>query len=301
MRSRRPLGFTALAVLLLLVPGCEGMLPGRRQSALDTAASVDSAVVESVPAQVARSKARRGANGSARRVATAEAEVASAFDQIRRSLRLLVAAEQGFYAENGTYSGELDRLAFRPSGESQVKFLWVTRQGWAASGTHPAAPDRDCVVFVGVANAVPTTLRFTRRGREGVVVCDVQPGPRPAEAGSAPAPPVAADTVNALDAVNPTIQMRVDLRNLAQAQAAYFATQGIYSPRPELLQLQFAGQRGVDIRLLSADRSSWSARATHTRRPGRSCVVWYGTPSTRPATQAQRKVPERAGVPACDD
>jgi hypothetical protein len=212
-----------------------------------------------------------------------------------------VAAEQGFYAENGTYSGDINRLAFRPSGESQVKFLWVTRQGWAASGTHPAVLGRDCVVFVGTANAAPTTLRFTRSGREGVVVCDLQPGPRPAGSGSAPAPPPATDTASALDAVNPTVQMRVDLRNLTNAQTAYFATQGIYSLRPEQLQLQFAWQRGVDVTLLNADRSSWSARATHAARPGKSCVVWYGSPSTRPATEAQAKVPDQAGVPACDD
>jgi hypothetical protein len=297
MRSRRKLSFTALAASLLLVPACDGLLPDRRQPAFQATASVESAA-----AQGERPKARRGADASARREKTAEPEALTAFDQIRRSLRLLVAAEQGFYAENGTYSGDLNRLAFRPSGESQVKFLWVTRQGWAASGTHPAAPGRDCVVFVGVANAAPTTLRFTRSGREGVVVCDIQPGPRVAGGGSAPAPPPpVADTSSALDAVNPTVQMRVDLRNLANAQTAYFATQGIYSIRPELLQLQFSWQRGVNVALLNADRDSWSARATHAARPGKSCVVWYGSPSTRPATEAQGKVPERAGVPVCDD
>jgi hypothetical protein len=303
MHPRRTLSLTARVASLLLLSACEGLLPDRRQPTFDAAASVDSAAAsaESAPAEVERSKAKRRAEANARRVATAEPEVAAAFDQIRRSLRLLVAAEQGFYAENGTYTGELDRLAFRLSGESQVKFLWVTRQGWAASGTHPAVPGRDCVVFVGVANAAPTTLRFTRRGREGVVVCDVQPGLRLAEAGSVPAPAPVADTLNALDAVNPTVQMKVDLKNLAHAQAAYFATQGSYSPRSELLQLQFAGQRGVNVMLLNADRGSWSARATHVGRPGRSCVVWYGSPSLRPATEAQRRVPNTSGVPACDD
>lgn len=306
MRSRRTLSFSTLAASVLLLPACDGLLPDRRQPAFDAAASVESAA-----GLVERPKSRRRADFNARRETTAEPEAASAFDQIRRSLRVLVAAEQGFYAENGTYSGDLDRLAFRPSGESQVKFLWVTRQGWAASGTHPALPGRDCVVYVGAANAAPTTLRFTRSGREGVVVCDVQPGPRPAEGSAAPVPPAAgsaapappsvADTGSALDAVNPTVQMRVDLRNLAQAQAAYFATQGIYSRRPEVLQLQFAWQRGVNVTLLQADRRSWSARATHAARPGWSCVIWYGSPSPRPATEAQRKVPERAGVPLCDD
>jgi hypothetical protein len=293
MRSRRKHSFTALAASLLLLPACDGLLPDRRQPALQAATSVESAA-----AQGQRPKARRPPN--ARRDTVAEPEALSAFDQIRRSLRLLVAAEQGFYAENATYTGDINRLAFRPSGESQVKFLWVTRQGWAASGTHPAVPGRDCVVFVGTANAAPTTLRFTRSGREGMVVCDVQPGPRPVVGSPAPAPP-AADTTNALDAVNPTIQMRVDLQNLANAQTVYYATQGIYSGRPEQLQLQFAYQRGVHVTLLQADRRSWSARATHDGRPGRSCVVWYGSPSTRPATDAQHRVPDRSGAPVCDD
>jgi hypothetical protein len=294
MLSRRTLNFTALAASVLLL-ACDDLVPGRRQPAPNAATSVESV------AQGERPQATRKPAGNAHPEAATGPEADAAFAQIRRSLRGLVAAEQGFYAENGTYSEDIARLGFRPSGESQVRFLWLTPQGWAASGTHPALPGRDCVVFVGAASAAPTTLRFTRNGRAGVVVCDVQPGPRPAAGRAAPAPPAVADTSSALDAVNPTVQMRVDLRNLAQAQAAYFATQGIYSLRPELLQLQFAWQRGVEVTLLQADRRSWSARATHAARPGRSCVIWYGSPSPHPATQAQRKVPEHPGVPACDD
>ena len=296
MLSRRALSFTAVAASVLLLPACDRLVPTQRQPAFDAATSVDS-----VAAKVERTQVKRRPVGTARPEAATGAEAGAAFDQIRRSLRMLVAAEQGFYAENGTYSEVLDRLGFRPSGGTQVKFLWLTPQGWAASGTHPALPGRDCVIFVGAASAAPTTLRFTRSGREGVVVCDAQPRPRAAAGSPAPAPPAVADTASALDAVNPTVQMRVDLRNLAQAQAAYFATQGSYSLRPEVLQLQFAWQRGVNVTLLKANRRSWSARATHTARPGKSCVIWSGSPSSRPATEAQRKVPERAGVPACDD
>jgi hypothetical protein len=302
MLSRRTLNFTAVAAAVLLVAACDRLLPDRRQPALDAVTSVDSA------AQAKPPQPRRRAAGQVRREATGP-EAAAAFDQIRRSLRLLVAAEQAFYAENGTYSADLDRIGFRPSGESQVRFLWLSPQGWAASGTHPALPGRDCVTFVGAADAPPTTLRYTRSGREGVLVCDVQREARPVAGGAAgsaagraaPAPPSVADTGSALDAVNPTIQMKVDLRNLVQAQAAYFGTQGIYSSRPEQLQLQFAWRRGVNLKMLNADKRSWSARARHAARPGKSCVIWYGSPSIRPATDAQRKVPERAGVPACDD
>jgi hypothetical protein len=294
MLSYRTLSFAAVAASVLLLPACDRLVPTRRQPAIDAATAVDSA------AKGGRAQGRRGPAANARPVA-AGSEADAAFNQIRRSLRTLVAAEQGFYAENGTYSEVLDRLGYRPSGESQVRFLWLTPQGWAASGTHPALPGQDCVVFVGAASAAPTTLRFTRSGREGVVVCDVAARPRVAAGNPAPAPPAVADTASALDAVNPTVQMRVDLRNLAQAQTAYFRTQGNYSLRPELLQLQFGWQRGVSVTLLKADRRSWAARATHAARPGKSCVIWHGSPSSRPATEAQRKVPERADVPVCDD
>ncbi len=288
--------YMILSALAVLVSACDGILPSRRQPALQAATSV-----ESVSAQAARPAAKRkGGVESATPVAPEEA--VSAFDQIRRSLRVLVAAEQGFYAENGAYTEDLTGLGFRPSGESQVKFLWATPAGWAASGSHPAMPGRDCVVFVGKANAPPTTLRYTRSGREGVVVCDLQSEARTATAagGSGPSAPPAADTASALDAVNPSVQMKVDLRNLAKAQDAYYAIQGIYSRRPELLQLQFGWQRGVTVTVLDANRTSWTARATHASRPGESCVVWFGSPPTRPVTQADRKKPDRQGVPVCD-
>jgi hypothetical protein len=252
-----------------------------------------------------RKQARRAPADTARKEATG-AEADAAFNQIRRSLRTLVAAEQGFYAENGTYSEDLARLGYRPTGESRIRFLWLTRKGWAASGTHPALPGRDCVTFVGAADAPPTTLKLVRSGREGVVVCDAQAQARPIPvAGAAPrpreAPPPPADTGSALDAVNPTVQMKVDLRNLVQAQTAYFGTQGLYSRRPEQLQLQYGYRRGVKITVLHADQRSWAARATHAASPGKSCVVWYGSLSVRPATTAQGKVPPRSGVPACDE
>ncbi|CAN5871261.1 hypothetical protein BH24GEM1_BH24GEM1_18700 [soil metagenome] len=294
LRSSVP-GLATLPSMALLLLGCGDLLPGRREPAFDPAASADSAEAkESKP----RARPKAGAKDAA---PVTPADAASAFDQIRRSLRVLVGAEQGFYAENGAYTEDLGALGFRPTGQSQVRFLWLTPRGWAASGSHPALPGRDCVVYVGEANAPPTTLRYTRSGREGVVVCDMESAPRPTNpAGSAAPAPPPADTASALDAVNPTVQMRVDLRNLARSQEAYFATQGAYSPRPERLQIQFLWHRGVKVTILHADRVSWAARATHVSRPGKSCVAWFGSPSTRPATEADRSVPRRSGVPVCD-
>jgi hypothetical protein len=215
-----------------------------------------------------------------------------------------VATEQGFFAENGTYSGDLDRLGFRPRGASRIEFIWVKKDGWAARATHPALPGRDCVTFTGAGGAVPATRRFGRTGGQGVVVCDNAVPPRSTRA-AAPSPresvPVALDTTSALDAVDPFVQMRADLRKLANAQTAYLGTQGTYSRQVETLPLQYGWQRGVSVTLIYADPRSWTARATHTANPGKSCVVWVGRPIKRPVTQAQKKVPERSGIPVCDD
>jgi hypothetical protein len=73
----------------------------------------------------------------------------------------------GFYTENGAYTEDFDRLGFQPEGEASFRFLWLTRDGWAASGTHPAVPGRDCVIFVGRVNAAPTRHKYVRTAREG--------------------------------------------------------------------------------------------------------------------------------------
>jgi hypothetical protein len=224
-----------------------------------------------------------------------------AFNLIRRGLRRLVAAEQGFYAENGVYTEDFDRLAFKPDGEAAFRFLWLTREGWAASGTHPGVPGRDCVIFVGRVNAAPTSLKYVRTAREGVPACDVTPPPPRRSDSPVPVTSRAADTASALEAVNPFVQMRVDLRNLVRSQDAYHATQGTYARRMEPLALQYLWQRGVSVAILSADPHSWAARASHVAQPGKSCVIWFGAVRARPVTDAQQRAPERSGVPVCDE
>ena len=302
--SPRLCSATILAATLL-VAACDDLLPNRRQAPLAVAAATDSAPGKS------RRKAIRSDSGA--REATGPAADA-AFREISQTLRRLVAAEQSFFAENGAYSADLGKVGFRPMAASQVEFFWVTKEGWAARATHPALPGRDCVTFTGIGGPAPATRRLGRSGPEGVVVCDLvlparpvrppdrQPGdtPRVAVAAPAPTPPVV-DTSSALDAVDPVLQMRVDLRKLALAQTAYFGMQGTYSRRVATLPLQFAWHRGVSVALINADHHSWAARATHAARPGKSCVMWFGKPIRRPGTAAHQLVPQSPGVAACDD
>ena len=236
------------------------------------------------------------------------------FDAVRRGLRRLVVAQETYYAENGVYTEDLARVGVKPEGGTEMRFLWLTRTGWAASGTHPDVPGRDCVIYVGRDHGPPTTLHDVRSGREGTPVCDVLPGARKPSARSAaaaqPAPqpqaaaraaPTVPDTGSALDAVEPTIQMRVDLRNLVRSQDTYFGTQGIYSRRTEPFALQYLWHRGVTIKILSANDASWAARATHASRPGKSCVIWLGPVAQRPVTEQQKRSPEQPSTPVCDD
>ncbi|HEX3275686.1 MAG TPA: hypothetical protein VHR43_12570 [Gemmatimonadales bacterium] len=289
--------------LVLLLAACDDL----RVPAPPAQVTNDTALVAVSPARPAKPAARKPAGVD-------PLIAARRFEDIQRGLRRLVVAEETYYAENGIYTQDPTRLGFTPPGGSQVRFLWVGRDGWAASGTHEDVPGRDCVIYVGRERAAPTTTRDARRGREGVPACDRLPGrdtrvaaapsssaAPPSASGGEPSEPSVADTGSALDMVEPTIQMRVDLRNLVRSQDTWYGTQGVYSRRTEPFALQYLWHRGVAITILSANDVSWSARATHASRPGKSCVIWFGPVATRPVTQAQRRTPERPAVPACDE
>lgn len=290
---------------LLMGAACDGLrLPARPAS---------TTIAETTLPRPSASKSNRAPKRTAKVDPALDAE---RFGAIRRGLRRLVAAEETYYAENGVYTEDLSRLGFSPERDTEVRFLWLARTGWAASSTHPGMPGRDCVIFVGRAHGAPTTLRDVRSGREGVPVCDASPRARQSPGATTPAvaagPPATApapaavvaaeaDTASALDAVNPSVQMRVDLRNLVRSQDTYFGLQGVYSRRTEPFALQYLWHRGVKITILGANDQSWSARATHASRPGKSCVIWLGPVPQRPATESQRRAPEEPATPVCDD
>jgi len=259
--------------------------------------------------------------------AVSTAEEAAAFDGIRTGLRRLVVAEETFFAENGTYTSDMERLQYKPGPGNSVRFLWMSATGWAASGTHEGVTGKDCVIYVGRDRGAPTTLKYVRKGKEGVPVCDTSPRPaprvatKPTEAqpttptpSATTTPPATAaaptapargssesDTTSALDAVNPVVAMKVDLRNLVRSQQTFFAQQGLYARSTEPFALQYLWHRGVTITILSADVESWSARATHSGKHGKSCVIWFGPVPTRPATSAEKRATDQAAEPVCDD
>ena len=295
--------------VLLMGAACDGVrLPALRAR--------DSALVASAPAAPPTKPKPVAAQPAAKADPALDAQ---RFSAINRGLRRLVVAEETFYAENGIYTDDMARLRVAPEGETKIHFLWATRTGWAASGSHPAVPGRDCVIYVGRDREAPSTTRDVRAQREGVPVCDAlprqrrattvaratpatpAPPPAPAPAVAATAEPAESDTGSALDLVDPRVQMLVDLRNLTRSQESWFGTQGVYSRRTEPFALQYLWRRGVRITILGANDESWSARATHASRPGKSCVVWVGPVPQLPVTEAQKKSPDKPSVPACDD
>jgi hypothetical protein len=298
---------TPRAVFLLAVclasGACDSLSLSRTQSESNGGRAVLPPV--DLPAAAAASKSARG------RLAGSSAADAASFDQIRSSLRRLVAAEESFYGENGVYTEELSRLAYRPSGGTDVRFLWLGRGGWGASGTHPQLAGRNCVIFVGREHAPPATAKYARVGKEGVPVCDAAPPRAPTNStpGSGPAATATAassyasatDTSNALDGIDPTVQMKVDLRNLARSQDTYLRVQGFYARRTAPFALQYLWHKGVTLTILSAGKESWSARATHVAEDGKSCVIWFGPVLTKPTTWMQNRVSDQPLVPVCDD
>jgi hypothetical protein len=284
-----PLRRGLLTAFALLSIACTDLsLPGRAETPVTDTAST--------PAKTVRRAEEKASPTSLQRDATS-------FAEIRRSLRQLVAVEESFFAENGTYTDDLSVVRFTPGKNVAVRFLWLSRDGWAASGTHAALPDKDCVIFVGRAESPPTTLKYVRAGRLGVPVCDDEPAPRKpvATAPASPAPTPPPDTVNTLDLLDPRVVMKVDLRNLAHSQETYFQMQGSYARRTQNLALQYLWHRDVRVRILASDRDSWAAKATHANFPGKSCVIWFGAVSQRPVTDAQRRQADQPGVPVCDD
>ena len=282
------------APILLLLCACDKLLPNARPAGQRLPAPPEASAPVDSPAPPPPAKPVRS------RDSTPNAE-ASAFDQIRRSLRRLVSVEQTFYAENGTYTEDYERLRYRPDGRAEIRFLWLTREGWAASGTHPALPGRDCVIWIGRVNAPPTSLKYIRTGQEGVPACDVSPAPRRSDADPVPPQPRALDTATALSEVSPAVQMKVDLRNLGRAQDAWLGTQGAFSRSVEPFALQYVWHKGVTINIMSADKWSWSGRASFAGQPGKTCVLWVGPVPAKPATETKGLVPDRPGVPVCDE
>lgn len=97
-------------------------------------------------------------------------------------LRELVGQQESWFVQNARYGRDARRIGnARPGDETahfevQVEILYAGKRGWSAIGSHPKAPGRTCVVYVGYRERLPILPRTHADGRsatlEGIPACD---------------------------------------------------------------------------------------------------------------------------------
>ena len=84
---------------------------------------------------------------------------------LKSDLRNLATAQEAYYYDNGTYTGDLNLLNVSPSTGVTMAVPEATAAGWSATATHTQSTPTTCAVFFGGAAAVaPATV-------EGRVTC----------------------------------------------------------------------------------------------------------------------------------
>lgn len=97
---------------------------------------------------------------------------------VQRALRAAVAAQEQYYNAHKTYAASASALArlLPPTPRVSIQIMHADDRGWTGAGRSQAAPGRSCVIYIGLANAIPelpATDRERRRPtREAIPVCD---------------------------------------------------------------------------------------------------------------------------------
>mgnify|MGYP007080227165 CR=1 FL=1 len=100
---------------------------------------------------------------------------------MKTRLRDLVVQQETWYAQNKSYGRNVTRIAGLAPGDTtthhvQVQILFANAKGWSAIASHPDAPGRSCVAFVGGPESVPMVPRTRAEANvatmEGIPACD---------------------------------------------------------------------------------------------------------------------------------
>ena len=75
---------------------------------------------------------------------------------MKSDLRMLVVAEEAFYADSARYTSRVDGLEFRPSEGNTLLSLQLTEDGWTARIGHANTPTI-CTIYVGSTPLLPAT------------------------------------------------------------------------------------------------------------------------------------------------
>jgi hypothetical protein len=164
-----------LAAVLLAIPGSAAPASSSAEPARATATATATATDAGLPGLPrlrlpwrGKAKAKAGPTAKAPKV---DREPMAVTD---RRLRLLVSQQEAFYADSNRYGRDVSRLARgRATADTtldavQVQVLYASRRGWTAIATHPGAPGRSCVVFVGHRERLPLIPRTRADAHEAV-------------------------------------------------------------------------------------------------------------------------------------
>lgn len=107
---------------------------------------------------------------------------ASPVEAMDRRLRRLVSQEEAWYVDNSRYGNNVTKVAARDKKPEpaldvvQVQVLYASKRGWTAVASHPDAPGKSCVVYVGYRETLPLIPRTRADANEAVhegrPVCD---------------------------------------------------------------------------------------------------------------------------------
>jgi hypothetical protein len=97
-------------------------------------------------------------------------------------LKALVGEQEAWYADHGTYSTNATKIARNATRADasmqtvQVQVLFASKKGWTAMASHPDAPGKSCVVYVGYRTSLPmiprTRADAVEAAQEGKAACD---------------------------------------------------------------------------------------------------------------------------------
>ena len=202
-----------------------------------------------------------------------------AISDMRASLRMLVTAEEGYWAKRGTYTTDMMTLGFasrRGSEDAFPQVLFAGSRGWTAVATHRALKGLTCVMYVGDPVEMPVKLPMTRRDQriaeeEGAPTCDALPTSNVSAtpgltAGAGYGWEVSSNVVQDDSASQALVaRIRADISALRSAQDAYRASHDTYAGTLEALA--FRPTSGASFTLQS-NAGEWSVEVTHPSLPG---------------------------------
>jgi hypothetical protein len=105
-----------------------------------------------------------------------------ALEATARRLTAMVAQQESWYSDHGQYRSNAAGLPAGAASKApqdpnvQVQVLFANRKGWTAIASHPDAPGKSCVIYVGVRSAIPIIPRTRADAAEAAAeakpVCD---------------------------------------------------------------------------------------------------------------------------------